>query len=171
MAGQLIQVATETVTTPVSSVVLNGIDSDDVYMLAYTGANPSVNADNLAVRVNVSGTADTTSNYDYAYKNLITNTTFGNLNSTNNTKWDSSAFGNNATTGKGSGIYYLYNLFNASEYSFVTVETINEYANTTVYRGQQGGGVHTVAQSCNGVTVLFPAGNINAGTFTLYKVV
>ena len=34
MAGQLIQVATNTVTSAVASVTLTGIDSDDVYMVA-----------------------------------------------------------------------------------------------------------------------------------------
>ena len=34
MAGKLVQVATETVTSAVASVTLTGIDSDDVYMIA-----------------------------------------------------------------------------------------------------------------------------------------
>ena len=35
MAGQLIQVATETVTSAVANVTLTGIDSDDVYMFTF----------------------------------------------------------------------------------------------------------------------------------------
>ena len=33
--GKLVQVATETVTSAVASVTLTGIDSDDVYMVAF----------------------------------------------------------------------------------------------------------------------------------------
>ena len=41
MAGKLVQVATNTVTSAVASVTLTGIDSDDVYMLAYNNVAPS----------------------------------------------------------------------------------------------------------------------------------
>lgn len=39
MAGKLVQVATNTVTSAVASVTLTGIDSDDVYMVAVSGGN------------------------------------------------------------------------------------------------------------------------------------
>ena len=39
MAGKLVQVATKTVSTPVSSVTLRGIDSDDFYMVEVRGAS------------------------------------------------------------------------------------------------------------------------------------
>ena len=48
MAGQLVQVATNTVTSAVSSVTLTGIDSDDVYMCAISNVIGSI--DNQAVR-------------------------------------------------------------------------------------------------------------------------
>jgi hypothetical protein len=41
--GKLVQVATNTVTSAVASVTLTGIDSDDVYMLAISGAKCSEN--------------------------------------------------------------------------------------------------------------------------------
>ena len=37
--------------------------------------------------------------------------------------------------------------------------------------GRQGGGVHTVAESNDGISYHMASGNIDSGTFTLYKVV
>ena len=170
MAGQLVQVATSTVTSSTGSIKLTGITDDSVYMLAISNAQPTANADALSLRVLVSGTEDTTSNYDSAVKNLITNTTFANTAVTNANKWGFNAVGN-GTNDQANAIIYLYNFYDSNEYSFITVEVNGEYANTGIYRGAQGGGVHTVAQSCNGIEFLYPAGNINKATATLYKVV
>ena len=49
MAGQLVQVATNTVTSAVASVTLTGIDSDDVYMVAFLGTRSSV-ANNITTK-------------------------------------------------------------------------------------------------------------------------
>ena len=68
MAGQLLQVATNTVTSAVSSVSLTGIDSDDVYMVAFNQVIGSSGNNNLEMRVTESGTANSTSNYDWAAK-------------------------------------------------------------------------------------------------------
>ena len=51
MAGKLVQVATETVTSAVASVTLTGIDSDDVYMVAYSDIAPSTDTADLRIRV------------------------------------------------------------------------------------------------------------------------
>ena len=81
----LLQVATSTVTSAVSSVSLIGIDSDDVYMVAVNNATPSVDTNELRMRFTVSGTAQTTSNYDWANKRLRSSTTFTNDSDTNQT--------------------------------------------------------------------------------------
>ena len=40
MAGKLVQIATNTVTSAVGSVTLTGINTDDVYMLSTYNVNP-----------------------------------------------------------------------------------------------------------------------------------
>ena len=62
MAGKLVQVATETVTSAVASVTLTGIDSDDVYMVAFNNVTRDSGSGHILLRVTVSGTADTTAN-------------------------------------------------------------------------------------------------------------
>ena len=170
MAGKLIQVATSTVTSSTGSIKLTGITDNSVYMLAISNAQPTANADALSLRVLVGGTEDTSSNYDSAVKTLVTNTTVANTGATNSNKWGFNAVGN-GTYAQANGIFYLYNFYESSEYSFITVEVNGEYANTGAYRGAQGGGVHTVAQSCNGIEFLYPAGQIAKATATLYRVV
>ena len=173
MAGQLVQVATNTVTSAVSSVTLTGIDSDDVYMLAYSNVGTSNDGRNVCVRVTKSGSADTTANYDYAYKVLNASSSFGQASFPNENEWQY-LFADNVGTGTSetaNGIAYLYNFNSASEYSFITAEMV-EVNLTPDTRGNIGGGVHTVASASDGLYFFDDVGgNIASGTFTLYKVI
>ena len=62
----------------------------------------------------------------------------------------------------------MFNFADASEYSFATFEATT--SDTTVdFRGNQNGGVHTVASASDGINVfLSTGGNIDSGTLTLY---
>ena len=172
MAGKLVQVATETVTSAVSSVTLTGIDSDDVYMVAIS--NMEIDTDNkfMEYRFTVSGTADSTSNYDYAFKELRADSAFSNVNSTNANAGSLDNIG--TATGESSNyILYLYNFNNSSEYSFITQEG-SARSSAGNLRARQGGCVLTVAQACDGISFgrFFDSGtNIDSGTFTLYRIV
>jgi len=171
MAGQLVQVATETVTSAVASVTLTGIDSDDVYMVALNNVTPATDNRNLLIRVTESGTPNTTANYDESAKFLDSTTTFGTQSNVNQAQWTNSLAIGNSTSEQTNGILYLYNFNNASEYSFYTKEntSLTFLAGNT---GYQGGGVFTSTSSCNGLQFLFSSSsNIASGTFTLYRVV
>ena len=173
--GKLVQVATNTVTSPVSSVTLTGIDSDDVYMLAIVGTQPSVNNDQLRFRYTESGTPNTTANYDYAYKAMRSGSTaFSNLSSTNLDHGRISWLNVNDVSGYEGfglvGLHYIYNANNSSEYTFMTVEQCNGYFTGNELLGFQGGNVFTVTSAVNGIQLYFPGSNIIKGTFTLYKV-
>ena len=167
MAGKLVQVATTTVTSAVASVTLTGIDSDDVYMIAMNNIVPVNNAVNLKSRVTKSGTADTTSNYDVAGKQLRADTTFTNSASTNADNWLIHFNQGNLTGEANNIIYYLFNFNNASEYSFITFEETGFDSNPNLI-GNQGGAVHTVASASDGIHFYMTGGNIASGTFTLY---
>ena len=169
MAGQLIQVDTETVTSAVASVTLTGIDSDDVYMVAISNVQPVTNASTLRMRFTVSGTADTSANYDRATKELRADTTFNNSYQVNQDGFNFIANGT-STSNTHNSIMYLYNFNNSSEYSFATFEESSFLYQTTV-RGRTGGGVLTETQATDGVNYFYSSGNIASGTFTLYKVV
>ena len=167
MAGSLIKIAETTVSSATASVTLTGIDSTyDVYVVQIVNAIPDTNDVRFETRFTVSGTADSSSNYDRAFKNLRADTTFGDISDTDISQLDL------GTTGTGTQemmniTQYLFNFNNASEYSFTTVEAsiINNGGNL---RGFQGGGVLTVAQATDGVNYFFHSGNIASGTFKLY---
>ena len=169
MAGKLVQVATETVTSSVSQVDLIGTTTDDVYMVAISGMTCTTGSQVMSYRVLVSSSPDTTANYDRAHIDLRTNTSFSDRDATNETSSrifpspDINEIGSNA-------ILYLYNYNNANEFSFLTMETVNKH-NSNTLNSQQGGAVHTVKQSCNGIRFFMSGGSIASGTFTLYKVV
>ena len=164
----LIQVATNTVSSAVSSVTLTGIDSDDVYMVAYSNAFMSSDGARLRVRFTVGGSADTSSNYDSARKDMYANQSFYNSSGANGTYLNGFSLGTtNPESSK--GLYYLYNFNDSSEYSFVTIE-LKETNNAGENAGLVGGAVLTVAQATDGIQFYASTGNIASGTFTLYKV-
>jgi len=171
MAGQLVQVDTETVTSSTAYVDLIGTTTDDVYMVAFNNVKPVSDAVQLVCRVLVSSSPDDTSNYDRAAKNLVTGT-FSNESGAD----ESFTYISGSQTGTGTGetnqgILYLYNFNDSGEYSFATIETVNRDAGAVHLYGMQGGWVNTVTQSCNGLRIYFSTGNIASGTFTLYKVI
>jgi hypothetical protein len=167
----LLQVATNTVTSAVSSVSLTGIDSDDVYKVTFSNIFASAD-DDMQIRVTTSGTADSDSEYDIASLDLKTSGTFGNTSGTNQSKWDFSAGIGTSGTNSHNGIMYLFNFNNSSEFSFVTMENATTRQDTSdELFGFQGGGVHTVAETNDGINFFLASGNIASGTFTLYKVV
>jgi len=168
MAGSLIKIDEEIVTSAVASVTLTGIDSTyDVYMVKYNNVQPDTDVRSISLRVTESGTPNTTANYDYAYKDLRTSTSFSNVSQTNDGEFEHNAIGT-GTSETSNGILYLFNFNNASEYSFYTVEE-TMVSLVPEARGRQGGGVLTVAQATDGVYFfLASSANYTAGKFTLY---
>lgn len=168
MAGSLIKIDEEIVSSAVSSVQVTGIDSTyDVYLLVMQNVSPAtVNAD-VVLRVEESGTASTDSDYDIAYKLLRADTTFSEISSTNQTKWGISGSLENEAGKTFNGHCYIFNANNSSEYTFITIENVY-LADDGTMLGQQGGGVYTQTTTVDGLNISFDDGNVDAGTFTLY---
>ena len=167
--GKLVQVATETVTSAVASVTLTGIDSDDVYMVACNNIFFDTN-DDMRIRFTVSGSADTSSNYDYAHKILRADTTFTNIGVTNTDKFTLVSGVGNTTGERANGVIYCFNFNNASEYSFVTYEMSAFNADINTVLGNTGGGTLTVAQATDGLYFYNESSDnfASGSTFTLY---
>ena len=170
MPGSLVKIDEEIVSSAVASVTLTGIDSTfDVYMVRFNNVFTSAD-DDMQIRVTTSGTADSDSEYDIASKDLKTSGAFGNTSGTNLTQWDFSAGIGTSGTNSHNGIMYLFNFNNSSEYSFVTMEnaTMRNDATDELF-GFQGSGVHTVAETNDGINFFLVNGNnISGGTFKLY---
>jgi len=179
MAGSLVLVDKFTVSSGVSSVTIGGgssgsssynfaIDSTyNVYKLIISGLEADTDSSTVQIRVTKSGTAQTDSEYDEATMQLKAYNTFTNDTGANATFWDFNQIG--TTSGSTFDLTaYLFNFANASEYSFATFEAAT--SDTTIdFRGNQGGGVHTVASASDGINVfLSTGGNIDSGEFKLY---
>ena len=167
MPGSLVLIEEETVSSAVSSVTLGGANWDssyDVYKVIVNNLVASA-SNTIDIQFLVSSSADTSSNYDYAAKNLWTGGTFPNNYSTNGSDIP---FGNTIGSGANqfcNAVLYLFNFNNASEYSYITFE---ESAKNADLVGRQGGGLLTVTQATNGVLIKAGTGNINSGSFKLY---
>ncbi len=163
----LVQVATNTVTSAVSSVTLTGINSDDVYMVAFNNVVGATNNVGLQIQLTKGGSAQSDTEYDYAYMNLRTDTSFSDTSGTDQTAISLGNTGT-ATSESSQGIIYLYNFNSSSEYSFFTNETCHFNA-TPFLTGAQGGIIHTIQSSSDGVNFKMSSGNIDSGTFTMYR--
>jgi len=168
MAGQLIQVATETVTSAVASVTLTGIDSDDVYMVAVNNLGSSNNNINLLAKFTVGGTAYT-GNYDRTFK-LLRTTGFNNISGTGESTMNTQIYTGTGTSETANLIMYIYNANNSSEYTFLTIES-SALAHSPELVGATGGFLNDVTQAVDGIQFLFNTGNVASGVFTMYKVV
>ena len=165
----LLQVSTNTVTSEVATVTLTGIDSDDVYMVAYNNWKCGTNTTQNRLRITKSGSADSTANYDFSSKLIYSTTSFFD-NAQQNLTFVGQDFIGTGTGEASNGILYLYNFNSSSEFSFITQEEVN-FSHNPRLTGVMGGIVHTVASASDGIQFLVSAGNITAGTFTFYKVV
>ena len=180
MAGSLIKIDEFTVSSAVASVILGGgssgssglntsIDSTyDVYMVKFNNVTLNISGSGLYTRVTTSGTADSDSEYDIAYKQLRAGGSFANTTNTNGNLWDLTT--QYVATGvSANGILYLYNFNNSSEYSFITLETAFFWSGTNQLTGNQGGGVHTVGEINDGISFLSDSGRTyESGTFSLF---
>ena len=170
MAGSLVLIQETTVSSATASVSLVGIDSTfDVYKLKMNNVSVGTVNANVNLRVTESGTPNTTSNYDFAYKQLRADTTFSNVSSTNQAEWELSGSLEDEAGKTFNTITYIFNANNSSEYTFITTEQVYMADGGTML-GNQGGGVFTVASAVDGVNIFLdsPTADIDSGTFKLY---
>tara|TARA_R100001509_G_scaffold119449_2_gene73785 strand:- start:483 stop:1007 length:525 start_codon:yes stop_codon:yes gene_type:complete len=170
MAGSLILIDSETVSSAVASVTLGGSDWDssyDVYLIKFNNVSPST-AEQMKARFLESGTENSTANYDYAAKHFRTSGAYENLSATNATSMTVASAQIHATDGNANGCLYIFNANNSSEYTFITTDT-TIWAGSGQVAGDAGGNVFTVTSAVNGIKFFINSShNIDSGTFSLY---
>jgi len=170
MAGSLIEISSNTLGSDTSSVTLTGIDSRfDVYKFILNNVIPDTADADLQFRFTESGSPNTTSNYDRAYKKLRSDTTFSNNSATNSDKvFLTGSMENDNTTGGQNSVLYIFNANNSSEFTFATLENVFLAEDGTLL-GEQGGFVLTQTTTVDGGQFFFDSGNIRSGArFVLY---
>ncbi len=168
MTGSLVKISSVIVNSTVATATVTGIDSTfDVYKIVANGVRPDTDGNELRMRFTVSGTAQTTSNYDWSTKRLRSGASFTNDNDINQSGTRAL---DNVGTGAGefsNAVYYLFNFNNSSEFSTATMEVTGH--NGSESRGFQGGTTYTVAEAHDGVQFYNHQGNnIQQGSFVLY---
>ena len=166
--GKLIQVNTTTVSN-VANFSLTGIDSDNTYVVVLNNLFMVSDGARPRLRFTVSGSADTSSNYDYSGRDAYSNQSFYIQNGSSQSYYNGFSLGTDNTESL-NAIYHLYNFNSSSEYSFISYETVSTNSageSATRY----GGMVLQVNQSCDGLQWHSSSNNISNATATLYKVV
>ena len=172
MAGKLVQVNTNTVTSAVATVDLTGISTSDIHMVTVNNAT-FASDEVMYIRLLESGSPNTSSNYDRAGVGLRESTAFYNNSGTNANVGYFSPSRLEAGTGA-CGVLYIYNASGSSGYTIVTNETVDfrESSQGLNLEGFQGANILTVNSAVDGIQfTMESSANITGGTFTLYKVV
>jgi hypothetical protein len=171
MAGKLVQVATETVSSAVATVAFDQITTDDVYVIYMNNVQCATN--NIDMRIQVKdGATNINTGYYRASKDLRSDSASNNNVVANGSRIDINAASGNAVYRTHQGIFYLYNFNNSSEYPTIQWET-NYQTYTDVMIGQNGGCSIYNASSIDGIEFYWEgANNFKTGSqFTLYKLV
>ena len=152
-----------------NTLKVTGIDSDDVYLLVLRLIQTQNNNEIINMRVTKGGTADSTSNYDRAYRifSSIADYSFGTYQNGSGGRIMENV---DDANGGGNGLLHLYDFNNSSTYSWWNIENVCTVSNQSA--GVAGSGVHTVASASDGVEIYGSSGGtfINGASLILYKV-
>jgi len=152
-------------------VTMTGIDSNNVYMLALNNVHVGGAGGVCDMQPTTGGSADTTNNFQIAWTKLNSGSALQDFaNSPQDIiRWTD---GMQEAPHSLNGFAFLYNFYNASEYSLVTMENVYSY---TTPSGFVQGGTKAETTSHDGIhinTNQTGGGGFQAGsTFVLYKVI
>tara|TARA_R100000231_G_scaffold122276_1_gene92421 strand:- start:2275 stop:2793 length:519 start_codon:yes stop_codon:yes gene_type:complete len=171
MAGELAFVKKITIdsSSPVSFVNVDGIDTDDAYFV--TWRNVQATTDNVAFRgrVIVSGSEDSGTNYNRAYKTLKAYATNTNDLQNGQGEWFIGQIGTPAHE-QSNGYAYLYNFSSGSERAFGILHSA-DFNSISKVSGNVGGIEHTATGNARTAFRFYvSSGNMDKGEFCLYKV-
>jgi hypothetical protein len=171
MAGNLEFIKSENVIDGVTSQNITDIFSDkyDVYAITFsTGSNSTTALDVRARFIDSGGSVISTSNYDYAFLTMRTDTGFSEGRATNQTYFNNILGTTDLSPEGATGIVYVFNPFNSS-YTFVTQQSMNIYSSLEV--GRKHIGVLTETTSCTGINAFVSASAFGSNTkFNIYGV-
>jgi|13_taG_2_1085334.scaffolds.fasta_scaffold00094_46 hypothetical protein len=169
------QVKSTTVTSAVSSVIMDGVTTDHVYMLVGKGITINTDTAYLHTRFTkvVSGASQpqTAAQYDFANLILKPDGAFENFAYPSRTEMYFANSPIGASAGESSSfVYYLFNFNNSSQYSYITIEDNVFNSTSSTAHGSQGAMQYGVAEAHNGIVITGDSTTITGGTITLYKI-
>ena len=155
-------------TISVSTIEFTNLGNYDVHLLQY--AEVQGGSAELQARLSNNGGSSyiSSSNYQYGMVFGQAGGSFGDRNSTSETKFVRLAKTGNNTGNTGQGYTYFYNLLNSSKYSFSTTQNTS-MDNNPYYIFQFGGQVLSVAETHNAIQIFQSTGTLR-GNFKLFGV-
>ena len=162
----------KTTVTSANNISVTDVFSADFDIYNVTVSNlssDSVSHSNAYVRlVNSSGSLVTASNYDFARLDMAAETSFGELRGTNNTYMRYLANATDQTPEATGLVYWFFNPFSSSAYTFVLQQGSTRIAN--VFRVGKGIGVLKQTASMSGFNIGLETTsiNMNSGTIRTY---
>ena len=155
-------------TVSVSTIEFTNLGNYDIHLLQY--AEVQGGSAELQARLSNNGGSSyiSSANYQYAMVFGQAGGSFGDRNSTSETKFVRLAKTGNNTGNTGQGYTYFYNLLNSSKYSFSTTQNTS-MDNNPYYIMQFGGQVLAVAETHNAIQIFQSTGTLR-GNFKLYGV-
>ncbi len=151
MFGNLVQINKATSTGSSSTLTVTGIDNNSIYVVYYS-VRPVDNDKDLLVRVTTGGTPDSDSEYDMTGVFQRADASPSTSDIENGVAWYMNSAMENDSAKWSNNILYLFNFNHATEYSYVTMDTCG-WNDTIQSVGDKGGGVHTVAETNDGLSL------------------
>ena len=177
--GKLVQVSKSVISSAVSSLAVDGIDSDNVYMVVANGIKINTNTayiKELVVKDN-SGSQLILDGYSYYNHMKITMRANSSINSYMNANRPALYFAgaapisNDVTGEQSNGIWWLYNFNNSSGLSYVFGHNTVVNSSQSTIHGDMGGFVYEQSEALTGFALKGESCTLTEGSLTLYKVV
>ena len=154
-----------TISSSISSITITDLFTDDfdIYKVIITAEAVSVTDANLRL-VNSAGSIVTSSQHDSAILILRANSSFTELRTQNDSKFN--RFGGIYDPEGGSFVYYIFNPTNSSSFTFLTAQ--GQATDGGNGRGFKQIGVLTETTSITGLNFVFNDDNVDAGKIRTY---
>ncbi len=169
MAGQLVQVATNTITSAVASVTIYDENpTDNRYIVAFNNILCS-SATEIRYRFTTgSGTEHSGSNYDQTSRRLQASADSDTTAPLNQNSVNFTGVVVGTTVQSVNGIIEIINAGLSDQYTYATHRGSHFYNGQSV-AGYQGGACLKATQVTTGIKFFMQSGNLTSGSFTLYK--
>ena len=145
-------------------------DTYDVYKIVISDWSTDGSGNFGQVRFIDSGGSTLTTNYDYAYQQLIDDSSFAEVRNTSATLFRGIGAQDNRDTFKNLGcVLYVYNPTDTGSYTFVTSQS-SYFNHPSVFQGYKMIGVQTSTSDITGIEFFMSADNIDFFKASVYGV-
>ena len=170
MAGSLIKINEATASDDATLSCTGMTPTYDVYIADIYNVRPASDNTNLYLRFTEGGSANSTANYDFAYRVARSDTVWninGDARNLNQVYIDTQLADEYTSS---AGRIYIFNSQNSGEYTHFTWSNSKVRAGVNTLRGKMGGGGFTVTSVVDGIEIFMSSGNLTTAQIVLYGV-